>query len=280
MFRKYDLHSHTKFSDGEYSPCKLLQIAKNRGIYGLAITDHDTVDGIPEAIECAKSIKMEVIPGVELSTRLQGLEFHILGLFIDYQNIELLEFLNSLKNLRVERAKKIIENLQSLGIDISFDEVAEIAKNSPIGRPHIAQILVKKKIVTDFYQAFHKYLGDYAPANELKVELQIPDAIKLIHNSGGLAFLAHPGRIDKPILDEIIAFGLDGIEICHPSMGKAFTKRYTEITKTNNLLKSIGSDFHGGAKDDYDTMGKYFLAESDILYIKKKLKRKHSEKVA
>ncbi len=254
-----DLHTHSIFSDGANSPCDLIKLAKEKNLKAIAITDHDSVSGIPEAIECGKIHDVEIIPGLEISADLHDKEIHLIGLFIDFNNDELQNYLKFFRNEREKRAERIIKKLASLNVDISMDEIFEEAKNSAIGRPHIANILFRKGYVEDYFDAFNKYLGDYAPAFERKIHVSLKSAIKIINDAGGLAILAHPGKIEEETLLQIIKSGIDGIEVVHPSHTTFLEKFYHGITEQYCLLASGGSDFHGGIKEDDDNFGKFVV---------------------
>lgn len=255
-----DMHMHTVYSDGAYSTEKLLLKAKEKGLNIISITDHDTVHSIKEAIEIGKDIGIEVVPGVELSTDIEDKEVHLLGYFIDIEHEELKKYLQFFREERVYRAKRMVSKLVKLGINISMDDVMDVAQNSAIGRPHIAMVLHKLGVVTDYYEAFHKYLRDNGPAYERKIHVSPQSALKLISDAGGLSFIAHPGHLKESILMNLINAGIDGIEVIHPSHNDYQIKFYRGIVNQYCLLESGGSDFHGGAKGDEDNFGKYLIS--------------------
>ncbi len=254
-----DMHTHTTFSDGNNSPCALVRLAKSKGIDALGITDHDSVEGINQAIECGKEYGIKIIPGVELSTDVNDKEVHILGYFIDYTDKSLKEYLDFFRKERAHRAKRIIKKLNSLDIKINFDQVLQEARYSAIGRPHIANVMIKNNFVSNYQEAFQKYLGDYAPAYERKIHVSLKSAIKLINDSKGLAFLAHPGKMPEDLLQTILASEIDGIEVVHPSHSESRSKFYRGLVNQYCLLASGGSDFHGGIKNDEHNFGKYVI---------------------
>ena len=258
MNAKIDLHIHTKYSDGAYSPSEVLRKAYSKGIQVVGITDHDTVDGIKETIDYAKKFGMEVIPGVELSTDVENTEVHLLGYFFDFENEELKKYLKFFKEERYFRAKRIVQKLNELGMDISMEDVDKVAGNSAVGRPHIAIAMVKLGLVENYYAAFWKYLKDNGPAYEKKIHISPTSAIKIINDAGGLVFVAHPGNMKEKILFDLIEAGVDGIEVIHPSHTERIQKFYEKIAEQYCLLKSGGSDFHGGEKEDENNLGKFF----------------------
>lgn len=268
---KIDLHMHTSCSDGAFNTEELLLLAKRNNLDVISITDHDTVYAIKEAIEIGKDLGIEVIPGVELSTDIEDKEVHLLGYFIDIEHEELQKYLQFFREERLYRAKRIVKKLINLGINISIDDVMDVAENSAVGRPHIALTLYKLGIVADYYEAFHKYLRDNGPAYERKIHVSPQSALKLISDAGGLSFIAHPGHLKESILMNLINAGIDGIEVNHPSHNDYQIKFYRGIVNHYCLLESGGSDFHGGAKDDEDNFGKYLLVPQRLEAMKQML---------
>ena len=269
MSRKVDLHTHTTFSDGALEPKELLDLAKKKNIDVIGITDHDTIDGLSEAIRYGKTIGIEVVPGLEISTDIEGQEVHLLGYYINYKDPELKKYLNFFRKERLERAKRILRKLENIGLTLNLSDVQELAQNSPICRPHIAKAMVKAGIVKDFYTAFNKYIGDTGPACEKKIHVSPQSAIKIINDAGGLAFIAHPGRMKESILTSLINLGIDGIEVIHSSHKKNQQKFYRGIVNQYCLLESGGSDFHGGPRNDTENFGKYFTSEAVLDNLKK-----------
>lgn len=264
MTFKTDLHTHTYFSDGFNSPEKLVDKAKNRGIKILSITDHDNTKGISEAAEYAKKFEIEVIPGVEISTDIRDTEVHILGYFIDPTNTDLEHYLIFFREERFKRAVRMVKKLNILGLDITIDDVMVFAKNSAIGRPHIAQALLAKGQVKSFFEAFYKFIGNHAPAYERKVHLSPQSAFKIISDAGGLSFIAHPGNMPEILIKELIDAGVDGIEVIHPSHSPEQVRFYRGIVNEYFLLESGGSDYHGGKREDDENFGKYYTASKVV----------------
>jgi len=265
MKLKNDLHTHTNYSDGFFSPTELVELAYKSGIELLSITDHDNVNGIEEAEKAASKYGIEIIPGVEISTDIRNTEIHILGYFIDPANAELEHYLSFFRDERHKRAKRIVEKLNILGLEISIGDVLKHVKKGTIGRPHIAQALLENKQVNSYYEAFNKYLGNNAPAYEKKVHLSPQSAFKIISDAGGLSFIAHPGNMPEILIKELIEDGVDGIEVIHPSHSADRTKFYRGIVNQYYLLESGGSDFHGGKREDEKNFGKIFT-KSKVVY--------------
>ena len=275
MLPKADLHTHTIYSDGSLSPVELIDKALLNGIKILSITDHDSINGVVEAVSYGKSVGVEIIPGVEISTDVEDKEVHLLGYFIDIENVNLINYLTFFRMERLNRAKRIIEKLNYLGINISIDDVVKRAKYSSIGRPHIANALVELGVVNNFYEAFEKYLRDNGPAYEKKNHLSAYSAIKLIGDAGGLTVLAHPGFVSESILTSLIKSGIDGIEVIHPSHNDSQIKFYRGIVNSFFMLQTGGSDFHGGAKNDEQNLGKFYISPK-LIDTMRKLVYKHS----
>ena len=265
MKLKTDLHTHTNYSDGFFSPTELVELAYKSGIELLSITDHDNVNGIEEAEKAASKYGIEIIPGVEISTDIRNTEIHILGYFIDPANAELEHYLSFFRDERHKRAKRIVEKLNILGLEISIGDVLKHVKKGTIGRPHIAQALLENKLVNSYYEAFNKHLGNNAPAYEKKVHLSPQSAFKIISDAGGLSFIAHPENMPEILIKELIEDGVDGIEVIHPSHSADRTKFYRGIVNQYYLLESGGSDFHGGKREDEKNFGKIFT-KSKVVY--------------
>lgn len=253
---KFDLHVHTSFSDGKFSPKEVVNKSVEKGLNGIGITDHDTVSGIDSAIEESKKYKdFSIIPGIEFSSIYLDEEVHILGYFIDYNDDELLKATEILINSRQDRAEKIISKLNEVGISINMKDVLEHSGKN-IGRLHIAEALVKKRVVGHTQEAFELYLGRGKPAYVERYKLSTKDAIKLIHDTGGIAVLAHPGLLkNKDVIEYTISSGINGIECVHSKHNSNDIKRFKKLAKDNNLLITGGSDFHGVP----DILGNYYV---------------------
>jgi hypothetical protein len=271
MAQKTDLHTHTFHSDGLYSPEDLVIKAHSQEIEQLSLTDHDSVNGISESIECAKKFGIEIIPGLEISSDIRDTEVHILGYFIDPNNLELAHYLNFFREERYKRAIRIVKKLNILGLNITMDDVLVFAKTSAIGRPHIAQALLAKGQVKSFFEAFYKYIGNHAPAYERKVHLSPQSAFKIINDAGGLSFIAHPGNMPEILIKELIDAGVDGIEVIHPSHSPEQARFYRGIVNEYFLLECGGSDFHGGKREDDENLGKYYTTSRAVDAMKSRL---------
>jgi predicted metal-dependent phosphoesterase TrpH len=244
-----DLHIHTTASDGRLSPNKILQQAIEVGLSYIAITDHDTVDGLLEILEIIEKNFIDdisIIPGIELSTEFPENEVHILGYQIDIYNLELRNQLNLLVTHRHERIKQMIYKLNQLGYAIDYLRVLEIAKQSTsIGRPHLAMALIEKGYFSNVSDVFTTLLNKSAPAYVPHYKLTPVQAITLIKKVGGIPVLAHPGLIgnDNIVLD-LINTGILGLEVFHPTHNELQIQKYLDMTNQYQLLITGGSDFH------------------------------------
>ncbi len=246
-----DLHAHTWFSDGVYSPGDLIRRAAEAGLKAIAVTDHDTLDGLDEAISAAPP-GMEVIPGVELSSSYRGREIHLLAYYIDAHNQEMLEFLAPIQKDRRERAARIVRRLNDAGVPVTLDEVYEIAgaggegTNSSVGRPHIADAIVRHGAAVDVDDAFVKYLRRGRPGFVDKAHIPVADAVRLSHGAGGVLVVAHPGlNLSETDTQALAREALDGIEVFHPKHTPEQVRRLEKMTERLGLFASGGSDFHG-----------------------------------
>jgi len=246
-----DLHVHSYFSDGTKSPVELVELASKTGVSAIALTDHDTMDGVAEAQAVSREYDVEVIPGVEISVVHGDLVLHILGYYVDPLQEKLAHALETLQQARDRRNKKIIKKLQDLGIDTSLDELKKISGRGQTGRPHIAKILMNHGVVRSFPQAFDQYLAKGQKAYVGRFAYSAKEAISFINQAGGLAVLAHPIQIDKTLctlqslLPELRRYGLQGIETYYPSQKKKMQKRIRKFAESNDLFLTGGSDYHG-----------------------------------
>ena len=255
---RIDLHLHTTHSDGSLAPSEVLKLADNAGVTTLAITDHDITSGIPEAIAAGQELGIEVIPGVEISSFDGRSELHILGYFLDWQDPVLNERMTTLRASRHRRNPLIIDRLRAAGLDVTYEEVRALAGTESVGRPHIAQLLMRKKYFSSAKEAFDRYWAEGRPAYVAR-ELPAPaEAIGWIREAKGLAVLAHPNWV-KDSGDGLISCvtvlkeaGLDGVEVHYSTHSKSQTASYLELAQRLNLLVTGGSDFHGITKPDIE----------------------------
>lgn len=242
---RVDLHAHTTASDGAVGPAAAVEAAHAAGLAALAITDHDTLAGIPEAARRASELGLRLVAGVELSVHQGDGEVHLLGLHIrDVERLQ--DELERFRALRADRARAIVTRLQALGVPVAMDRVLAIAGGGAIGRPHIARALMEGGWVHDRREAFDRYLGTGRPAYVEKERLEVAAGVALIHDAGGIAVLAHPGPEGRrERLESLAALGLDGVEVRHPSHNAEDVKRLGALAEYLALVPSGGSDWHG-----------------------------------
>lgn len=240
-----DLHMHSTASDGALAPAEVVAAAKAAGVGAIALTDHDTLDGIPEATRAATAVGIRVVPGVELSAYDGAREIHILALHIS--NPGPLELrLSMFRDARKVRAQLVVDRLNQIGVPVEFDSVMSEAAGGAVGRPHIARALIKGGKVRDSREAFDRYLGAGKAAFVEKERLEIREAIAIAHAAGALAIWAHPGPDGRrERLEPLVALGLDGVEVKHPSHNSDDVKRLAALADFFGLLYSGGSDWHG-----------------------------------
>ena len=245
--RFVDLHTHSTASDGTLPPERVIEAAGRCGLAALALTDHDTIDGVQAARQAAQQVGIRVIAGVELSAFDEEREVHVLALHLS-QLDTLEKRLAELRASRHIRAGKIVEKLNALGVPLTIDEVLVQSNGGAVGRPHVARALIARGLVADFRDAFMRYLGNNGSAFVAKDRLSIQDAIAIAHEAGAIAIWAHPaegGRRER--LEPLVAAGLDGVEIRHPSHSGEDMKRLQALTDFFGLVPSGGSDWHGAA---------------------------------
>ncbi len=241
-----DLHTHSTFSDGRYTPTQLVQEAYAKGLHALAITDHDSWNGVEEAVQAAAQLgDLRIIPAVELGAQYEEESVHILAYHIDTHNKALLTKMNEMRHARETRLLKMLEKLHALGYEVEVE--ACDPKNRAVGRPHVAKALVAKGYFSTVQEVFDALLHRGGPAYVPQPKLSPAEAIYLIHRAGGIAVLAHPSEITDADLPEklVSMFDFDGIEIFHPSADRAAQNHWYDVADKYDLFVSGGSDFHG-----------------------------------
>jgi len=243
-----DLHMHSTASDGSRAPSDVVREAKRIGLAAIALTDHDTLNGIPDAVATGRELGVRVVAGIELSAVENDVETHILGLHLS-DTREMEAELVALREMRRSRAARIVDRLNALGVRIELTAVLDQAAGGAVGRPHIARAMIAEGWAVDFRDAFERYLGNNRPAYVAKDRLPMADAISLIHRAGGLAILAHPasgGTRDR--IAALAQDGLDGVEVRHPSHSSEDIARLSALVDHFSLVPSGGSDWHGAAE--------------------------------
>lgn len=253
MEKYIDLHTHSLKSDGSMTPAEVVEEAKRAGLAAIALTDHDSVDGVREAVEAGERLGVEVIPAIEFSV-MSKTETHILGYFIDIENPDLKEMLKEVVDLRIERNHVTCQRLNELGFDITLEEVRALAPNNFVGRAHFARVMMDKGYISSVKEGFEKYMsvGKYAYCE--KQRLSARDAIELITKCGGISFLAHPHLTKLPddklkeFLKELKSFGLCGLEGYYTDYTPEMQEKYQSMAKELGLMISGGTDFHAKMK--------------------------------
>ncbi|MBS3902416.1 MAG: PHP domain-containing protein [Dethiobacter sp.] len=255
-----DLHIHTTASDGLLSPVEVVRKALSLGLSAIAITDHDTIDGISSAMNASEDDLPEIVPGIELSTEIDDREIHILGYYIDHTDPDLISLLKKLQESRFSRAEKTVKKLSSLGYQINLGEVLDFAGKAAPGRLHVARALVEKGYLPSVAAAFNDLLGYRMPGYVERYKLRPAEAIAKIRAAGGLAAWAHPYLSGKDsLLTEFISHGLQGLEVYHPDQNASQTGHYRQLAKSHRLFICGGSDFHGPGVGRASFLGNYGL---------------------
>lgn len=252
--RRVDLHLHTTASDGWLSPTEVVRRALALGLAAIAITDHDTTQGVAEALEAAKGTELEVVPGVELSAGVSRTEVHILGYDVSCEDAALREKLQLLGDSRLIRAQRMTEKLSRMGLPVEWDRVQELASGAAIGRPHVARAMLEKGYVSSVAGAFNQYIGANGPAYVERYKLSPAEAIQLVLASQGLPVLAHPLQISH-LIPELARQGLVGLEAYYPGYAAEETYFLLDLAAKHGLVATGGSDFHGDAGQSTNEIG-------------------------
>jgi predicted metal-dependent phosphoesterase TrpH len=254
-----DLHTHSTASDGSMAPKEVVRLAKERGLKAIALTDHDTIDGLGEAVAAGEQWGVEVIPGVEISARHPGGSMHILGLCLDYEDNLFAQRLTVLKQARKDRNPQIIAKLNELGIPLTMERVDRLSGRGQMGRPHIARALYEGGFVRSIQEAFDIYLGNQGKAYVSKFRFPPQEAIEMIREAKGVPVLSHPFTLGlntpdalRERLRELAGLGLAGLEVFYPEHSPQQEALYRSLARELNLLITGGSDFHGANKPEVD----------------------------
>lgn len=247
----YDLHTHSNRSDGTLAPAGVVTLAARRDLAGVALTDHDTFDGLEEAAATASELGLDLVPGIEFSAEYDGASLHILGYWVDPDDAAIEAELLRLTATRFRRGEMIVEKLRELGSDISIERVRELAGGDAIARPHIAEAMVEAGIVADEKEAFDRYISDDGAAYVPKHALPPMDALRLIGDAGGVCVLAHPGMwrgndtVPDELIEEMATAGMVGLEVQHPDHDDRKRTKYAAMAERLGLVATAASDCHG-----------------------------------
>jgi predicted metal-dependent phosphoesterase TrpH len=254
-----DLHSHTTCSDGRVPPRDLIRLAKAQGVHVIAVTDHDSVEAIPECLEEGRAQGVRVIPGIEMSSRFEGHDVHVLGYGIDHRAPALLQRLEGLHEGRRARVGRICEKLQALGVALEPADVLQEAGGKSVGRKHVARALLRKGLVRSLDEAFHKYLGQGSPANVAANDWTPDEAARFILEFGGVPSLAHPGFLEDPTLAERIldSAPIRAIEVFHRYRSSTRHLKFLDLARRRQLRVTGGSDFHGDEHPNNGSLGSF-----------------------
>jgi 3',5'-nucleoside bisphosphate phosphatase len=252
---RIDLHTHSNRSDGTFEPAEVVRLAAERALDVVALTDHDTTDGLAEALATGSVVGVEVVPGVEFSAEFDGNSVHVLCYWMDPQDAALQLELRRLREDRFRRGELMVGKLQDLGLPVEFQRVRAIAGDATIVRPHIAQAMVEAGVVATEKEAFERYIGDGGPAHVAKHALDPVNAVALIDGAGGVCALAHPGMwgdqssVPLELIERMAAAGMRGLEVDHPDHPPEMRERYRTLAGELGLIATGGSDCHGTRYD-------------------------------
>lgn len=282
--KKVDLHTHSIYSDGTFSPKEIVEYAVKKGLSAIALTDHDTLEGLNEAVSWGERYGIEVIRGIEISADYEGTEVHIVGLFVTDESYELNNALNILRESRVIRNREMVQRLNDIGVAIDYDNVVKRAGGGLVTRAHIAGELINKGYASYNGEAFEKYIGKGGPAYVKRQVLSWKETLRLINSSGGISTLAHPllykmsQRRLEEVLNSLVKGGLSGIEAYYSTHTPSDVNYIKELAAKYKLKLSGGSDFHGKNKPKIDLGSGYGKLEVPYTVLEG-LKKEHSIKM-
>jgi hypothetical protein len=264
-----DLHIHSIYSDGTFTPTKIVEEALRLGLSAIAISDHDTIGGLAEAFAAAEGSPLTVVPAVEINLEEKGEEIHILGYFLDFNSTQFLEEMERLRQSRINRIKQFVEKLSEVGVHLTLEEVLAAAGPGTVGRPHLAQTLVAKKYASDERDAFRRYLSRGSPTFVPRQHISGEEAVKIIRDAGGVPILAHPTKVHPPeLVEEIIRLGIRGVEAFHPEHSLGDEVRWLTFAEEHSLLITGGSDYHGRNNSTTFSLGQRTCPDKHYLRLK------------
>jgi predicted metal-dependent phosphoesterase TrpH len=263
--RYADLHLHTYHSDGTRSPREVIDLARERGLDIVAISDHDTIAAYFEIKPHADAVGVTLVPATELSCIHRGIDIHVLAYAFDALDERIEARLRTFREVRERRGREIVERLRGLGFEVAHDRVEQLAAGGAVGRPHVARALVERGYVASIGEAFDRFLGSGKPAYVEKARFEISEAVALIHASGGVLSIAHPVHYPdaETVVAELLDAGVDAVEVFHPDVDEASSESFRSIARFRGRFVTGGSDDHGKAKE-VETLGSVRVAESLI----------------
>jgi hypothetical protein len=262
-----DFHCHSTSSDGRLTPTQLVDLAAERGVTLLALTDHDSVEGVEEALRAAeRHPEFSLIPGVEMSTDIPGAEVHVLGYFLSPEDRELQEILARLRHSRLGRARRMVDKLRAMDVEIEWERVRAIAGDAAVGRPHVAQALLEKGHISSIAEAFDRFIGRNGPAYAEREKMTPVEVVAFLAKKNGMPILAHPADLDNldEMLHELKAAGLVGMEAYYQHYDEGTIDRLLATARQHDLLATGGSDFHGFGDERERLLGDIPLPDEAI----------------
>ncbi len=264
-----DLHVHTSASDGTSSPADIVRLAVLAGLRAVAVTDHDTMEGVSAAKDTAESAGIDVLSGVELSTDYDGLEVHVLGYCVKPADPVFQGYLSAFRNARFTRAQNMVDKLRALGVNISLENVMAQAGAGSVGRPHIARALLAAGQISSITEAFDRYIGFGKAAYVPRLKYRPEEMIKAVIEAGGVPVLAHPGITCKDeLVLTLIEAGLQGLEVAHPQHSRERERHYRELCRSHGLIATGGSDFHGAGVAGHGSLGEAVTPYETVLRLR------------
>lgn len=280
MENHVDLHLHSTASDGTLRPAEVVQLAKSRGLTTLALTDHDTTDGLAEAIEAGRSIGLEVIVGLEINSEDDQIDAHFLAYGLDRSNAPLQDQLLAIQDARVGRAKGMIKKLAEMNMSVEWERVLKYAGDAKsIARPHIARAMIEAGYVSSLQEAFDKYISDDGPAYVHRLKLTPQEVIDLVHGAGGAIVLAHPAHAHTThLIPQFVDLGLDGVEVYYSDHTEAMRAELLSLSQQYDLIVTGGSDFHSPGDQSHAELGSIFVPDEVVPRLKAQINKRQAEK--
>jgi len=259
---RVDLHIHSTASDGTLTPSEVVRLALACGLRVIALTDHDTVSGVAEAQTAAAGTKLEVIAGVEINTAGDGTSLHMLGFYVDSQNPPLVEKLQTMREARLGRARKMIERLDEMGMPLAWEKVRTLAGGESVGRPHVARAMLDQGYVATVQEAFDRFIGPGCPAHVSRLRLSPTETIQTIVGAGGVPVLAHPAHSGLAVVEripEFAGYGLRGLEVYYPCHSPEDVEMLLGLCREHNLIATGGTDFHSPDSEEGAPLGSIYV---------------------